>query len=221
MDWLFSKTLIQLSETLCTSEAGGALSLPQLPGTVVPLLHFRMLLFWSMQCIPWKSAVSVLTAPIWFPILIKRAWNETIPWQDAPSFWVLWCLWASGCYSGNNCSKLLMGPVLREVLIVWEKQPSSKWGFVCLKPCAGLYLQISTVSKYWDIIVCTVLFQLQHAIQEHPVVLLPSHRSYVDFLMLSYLLYTYDLALPVIAAGIGKYVFNNVFKIQRIGSILW
>ncbi|XP_026700118.1 dihydroxyacetone phosphate acyltransferase [Athene cunicularia] len=44
--------------------------------------------------------------------------------------------------------------------------------------------------------------RLQHAIQEHPVVLLPSHRSYVDFLMLSYLLYTYDLALPVIAAGI-------------------
>ncbi|KAI6071930.1 Dihydroxyacetone phosphate acyltransferase [Aix galericulata] len=38
--------------------------------------------------------------------------------------------------------------------------------------------------------------RLQHAIQEHPVVLLPSHRSYVDFLMLSYLLYTYDLALP-------------------------
>ncbi|NXD14468.1 GNPAT acyltransferase, partial [Nothocercus nigrocapillus] len=44
--------------------------------------------------------------------------------------------------------------------------------------------------------------RLQQAIQEHPVVLLPSHRSYVDFLMLSYLLYTYDLALPVIAAGI-------------------
>ncbi|NXL41905.1 GNPAT acyltransferase, partial [Podilymbus podiceps] len=48
--------------------------------------------------------------------------------------------------------------------------------------------------------------RLQHAIQEHPVVLLPSHRSYVDFLMLSYLLYTYDLALPVIAAGIGNFV---------------
>ncbi|XP_019382763.1 PREDICTED: dihydroxyacetone phosphate acyltransferase isoform X2 [Gavialis gangeticus] len=44
--------------------------------------------------------------------------------------------------------------------------------------------------------------KLQQAIQEHPVVLLPSHRSYMDFLMLSYLLYSYDLALPVIAAGI-------------------
>lgn len=46
--------------------------------------------------------------------------------------------------------------------------------------------------------------QLQQAIQEHPVVLLPSHRSYMDFLLMSYLLYTYDLALPVIAAGMGK-----------------
>ncbi|XP_062980477.1 dihydroxyacetone phosphate acyltransferase [Elgaria multicarinata webbii] len=44
--------------------------------------------------------------------------------------------------------------------------------------------------------------KLQQAIQEHPVVLLPSHRSYIDFLLLSYVLYTYDLSLPVIAAGI-------------------
>ncbi|NXG43817.1 GNPAT acyltransferase, partial [Psilopogon haemacephalus] len=54
--------------------------------------------------------------------------------------------------------------------------------------------------------------RLQHAIQEHPVVLLPSHRSYVDFLMLSYLLYTYDLALPVIAAGIGKYIVGELLR---------
>ncbi|XP_074541353.1 dihydroxyacetone phosphate acyltransferase isoform X2 [Halichoeres trimaculatus] len=46
--------------------------------------------------------------------------------------------------------------------------------------------------------------RLQQAIHEHPVVLLPSHRSYMDFLLMSYLLYTYDLALPVIAAGMGE-----------------
>ncbi|NXB26418.1 GNPAT acyltransferase, partial [Rhagologus leucostigma] len=62
--------------------------------------------------------------------------------------------------------------------------------------------------------------RLQHAIQEHPVVLLPSHRSYIDFLMLSYLLYTYDLALPVIAAGIGKYVFNNFLGMKIVGELL-
>lgn len=43
--------------------------------------------------------------------------------------------------------------------------------------------------------------KLQRAIQEHPVVLLPSHRSYIDFLILSFLLYNYDLPVPVIAAG--------------------
>uniref|UniRef100_A0A8D2CSS8 Phospholipid/glycerol acyltransferase domain-containing protein n=1 Tax=Sciurus vulgaris TaxID=55149 RepID=A0A8D2CSS8_SCIVU len=41
--------------------------------------------------------------------------------------------------------------------------------------------------------------KLQRAIQEHPVVLLPGHRSYIDFLMLSFLLYNYDLPVPVIA----------------------
>lgn len=49
--------------------------------------------------------------------------------------------------------------------------------------------------------------QLQQTIQEHPVVLLPSHRSYMDFLLMSYILYTYDLALPVIAAGMGESIF--------------
>ncbi|NXC75572.1 GNPAT acyltransferase, partial [Anhinga anhinga] len=73
--------------------------------------------------------------------------------------------------------------------------------------------------------------RLQHAIQEHPVVLLPSHRSYVDFLMLSYLLYTYDLALPVIAAGIGKYFcvcgfcflfdcFSDFLGMKIVGELL-
>ncbi|NXT30858.1 GNPAT acyltransferase, partial [Pelecanoides urinatrix] len=70
--------------------------------------------------------------------------------------------------------------------------------------------------------------RLQHAIQEHPVVLLPSHRSYVDFLMLSYLLYTYDLALPVIAAGIGNFVcvvlvfvcFSDFLGMKIVGELL-
>lgn len=39
------------------------------------------------------------------------------------------------------------------------------------------------------------------------MVLLPSHRSYMDFLLMSYILYTYDLPLPVIAAGMGEIRF--------------
>ncbi|XP_039548537.1 dihydroxyacetone phosphate acyltransferase [Pimephales promelas] len=56
--------------------------------------------------------------------------------------------------------------------------------------------------------------RLQQAVQEHPVVLLPSHRSYMDFLMMSYLLYMYDLPLPVIAAGM------DFISMKFIGEML-
>uniref|UniRef100_A0A8C1VZU9 Glyceronephosphate O-acyltransferase n=1 Tax=Cyprinus carpio TaxID=7962 RepID=A0A8C1VZU9_CYPCA len=56
--------------------------------------------------------------------------------------------------------------------------------------------------------------RLQQAVQEHPVVLLPSHRSYMDFLMMSYLLYMFDLPLPVIAAGM------DFMSMKFIGEML-
>ncbi|XP_027960306.1 dihydroxyacetone phosphate acyltransferase isoform X5 [Eumetopias jubatus] len=59
-----------------------------------------------------------------------------------------------------------------------------------------------------------VIKQLQRAIQEHPVVLLPSHRSYIDFLMLSFLLYNYDLPVPVIAAG------TDFLGMKMVGELL-
>lgn len=65
-----------------------------------------------------------------------------------------------------------------------------------------------------------LFFKLQRAVQEHPVVLLPSHRSYIDFLMLSFVLYNYDLPVPVIAAGMGAcIVFLHVFKLYRLGIL--
>lgn len=64
--------------------------------------------------------------------------------------------------------------------------------------------------------------QLQQAIQEHPVILMPNHRSYIDFLIISYIMFTYDLSIPVIAAGIRKYLrdkrklilFNHVLMLH-------
>ncbi|XP_060907623.1 dihydroxyacetone phosphate acyltransferase isoform X3 [Labrus mixtus] len=60
--------------------------------------------------------------------------------------------------------------------------------------------------------------RLQQAIHEHPVVLLPSHRSYMDFLLMSYLLYTYDLALPVIAAGMDFMGMKFVGEMLRMSG---
>ncbi|KAM7395543.1 hypothetical protein PAMA_007016 [Pampus argenteus] len=52
---------------------------------------------------------------------------------------------------------------------------------------------------------------LQQAIQDSPVILMPNHRSYVDFLVISYLLFTYDIPVPVIAAGIRNYRRSLLF----------
>ncbi|KAM9778809.1 dihydroxyacetone phosphate acyltransferase [Syngnathus typhle] len=60
--------------------------------------------------------------------------------------------------------------------------------------------------------------RLQQAIQEHPVVLLPSHRSYMDFLLMSYILYTYDLSLPVIAAGMDFMGMKFVGEMLRMSG---
>ncbi|XP_056873243.1 dihydroxyacetone phosphate acyltransferase [Takifugu flavidus] len=60
--------------------------------------------------------------------------------------------------------------------------------------------------------------RLQQAIQEHPVVLLPSHRSYMDFLLMSYILYTYDLPLPVIAAGMDFMGMKFVGEMLRMSG---
>ncbi|XP_031197672.1 dihydroxyacetone phosphate acyltransferase [Mastomys coucha] len=60
--------------------------------------------------------------------------------------------------------------------------------------------------------------KLQRAVQEHPVILLPSHRSYIDFLMLSFVLYNYDLPVPVIAAGMDFLGMRVVSELLRMSG---
>ncbi|XP_063079768.1 dihydroxyacetone phosphate acyltransferase [Engraulis encrasicolus] len=59
------------------------------------------------------------------------------------------------------------------------------------------------------------LHKLQVCIQEQPVILMPNHRSYVDFLIISYILFTYDLSIPVIAAGLPLSGMKLVGEILR------
>lgn len=44
---------------------------------------------------------------------------------------------------------------------------------------------------------------------KNPVLFLPTHRSYADFCLMTYLCYHYDIHLPAVAAGMGVYLFNN------------
>lgn len=59
------------------------------------------------------------------------------------------------------------------------------------------------------------LNMLQQAIQESPVILMPTHRSYIDFLIVSYILFTYDIPVPVIAAGLPLAGMKLVGEILR------
>ncbi|XP_063426368.1 dihydroxyacetone phosphate acyltransferase-like [Mytilus trossulus] len=43
--------------------------------------------------------------------------------------------------------------------------------------------------------------KVREMLVEYPVLLMPTHRSYFDFLLMSYVFYSYDLPLPVIAAA--------------------
>ncbi|KJE90338.1 peroxisomal acyl-CoA:dihydroxyacetonephosphate acyltransferase, variant [Capsaspora owczarzaki ATCC 30864] len=45
------------------------------------------------------------------------------------------------------------------------------------------------------------LDRLREAVTHAPVMLLPSHRSYLDFLIVSYVMWAHDLPLPAVAAG--------------------
>lgn len=49
--------------------------------------------------------------------------------------------------------------------------------------------------------------QLRELIKEYPVLFLPTHRSYFDFLLISYVCYEYEIPLPAIAAAMD---FSNM-----------
>eukprot|EP00028_Trichosphaerium_sp_Am-I-7-wt_P000585 CAMPEP_0168516180 /NCGR_PEP_ID=MMETSP0405-20121227/5251_1 /TAXON_ID=498012 /ORGANISM="Trichosphaerium sp, Strain Am-I-7 wt" /LENGTH=806 /DNA_ID=CAMNT_0008535847 /DNA_START=658 /DNA_END=3075 /DNA_ORIENTATION=- len=45
------------------------------------------------------------------------------------------------------------------------------------------------------------LMKLRGLAEKGPLVIVPSHRSYIDFLIISYIFFTYDITIPHIAAG--------------------
>ena len=55
----------------------------------------------------------------------------------------------------------------------------------------------------WHLCYLVVCLQLRSLIQDYPILVMPTHRSYMDFLLMSYVFYHYDLPLPVIAAAMG------------------
>ncbi|XP_012526065.1 dihydroxyacetone phosphate acyltransferase [Monomorium pharaonis] len=63
----------------------------------------------------------------------------------------------------------------------------------------------------------TTLLDLKKEMQISQVqyIYVPSHRSYLDFILLSYILFSYDMALPNIAAGMDFYNMKIVGELLR------
>jgi len=49
-----------------------------------------------------------------------------------------------------------------------------------------------------------LFMQVLSMMGDNPVIFAPSHRSYGDFILMSYLCFHYKIQIPVIAAGMGK-----------------
>ncbi|CAI8011661.1 Dihydroxyacetone phosphate acyltransferase [Geodia barretti] len=58
------------------------------------------------------------------------------------------------------------------------------------------------------------LQQLRGVVSQWPVVLLPSHRSYLDFLLISYIMFEHNIKLPYIAAG------QDFMKMKLVSGLL-
>lgn len=59
------------------------------------------------------------------------------------------------------------------------------------KLCAGIYVNEDSINR------------LKRTMGNQPVLYLPSHRSYADFVLMSYICFSYDIEIPAIAAGMG------------------
>lgn len=83
----------------------------------------------------------------------------------------------------------------------------------------GYLFSKSYKSMYRSIYVSTEgMDRYRRAAVENPVLLLPTHRSYNDFLLLSYVCFYYNVPLPVIAAGLDFLGLPAVTMLLRNGG---
>lgn len=58
------------------------------------------------------------------------------------------------------------------------------------------------------------ILRLKNSLGPNPVLYLPCHRSYMDFILLSYVFFHYDIEIPGITAGMGKKINVKKFFLQ-------
>lgn len=88
--------------------------------------------------------------------------------------------------------------------------PTVRWlGFIITKVLKKMFKKIYINEG--------MIYTLQKEMSSYQVqyVYVPSHRSYLDFILLSYILFSYDMALPNIASGMDFYQMKLVGELLR------
>lgn len=58
-----------------------------------------------------------------------------------------------------------------------------------------------------DSFICFLLhenYQVKCDMGNNPVIFLPTHRSYADFILMAYICFEYNIEIPAVVAGMGK-----------------
>lgn len=90
-------------------------------------------------------------------------------------------------------------------------------------PIAPMYLLARPVCRFlirrlFSQVVTVGLDRLSAAVQNHTVVMVPMHRSHLDYLLLGYELYQANLNPPIVAAGINLSFWPFGFIIRSLGG---
>jgi len=102
----------------------------------------------------------------------------------------------------------------RKILSEIAAEPKP-WAFDLLKTLVGFIL--SRIFDGFEVDVVG-LERVREAARKGPLILVPSHKSHVDYLLLSYLLSEHDLVPPHIAAGANLSFFPLGFIFRRCGA---
>ncbi|XP_041969119.1 dihydroxyacetone phosphate acyltransferase isoform X2 [Aricia agestis] len=78
-----------------------------------------------------------------------------------------------------------------------------------------VFLKISFMMKIGMFVNEPAVLKLKESLGKNPVLFLPTHRSYADFCLLTYLCFHYDIELPAVAAGMDFYSMAVVGKSMR------
>jgi len=99
----------------------------------------------------------------------------------------------------------------KEILAEMAHARSMKWirasGFFLSKVMKSLFSRVNVNSD--------VVERIRPLLSKYPVIFMPSHRSYMDFLLLSFVLFQYTLPCPVICAAqdfLNMKFFANVIR---------